>query len=84
MPAGQHTLLDDSTTLIITDSVTVGDQGSGVCYVHLQLDSKGVPIKENCNDEELTSLSWLQSTDLLQSINICIDLLFIKDQHFFY
>ncbi len=55
------------------DKIAVAGDSSGlkkesnVCYIQLQMKSK-IANGDSSHDEELTSLSWLQNNDLLQSI----------------
>lgn len=57
------------------DKIAVAGDSSGlkkesnVCYIQLQMKSK-IANGDSSHDEELTSLSWLQNNDLLQSMNL--------------
>lgn len=61
---GEH-----SSPLVVTTAKMLLTQGEKISYMQIEAEDSNTATtsQEVSNDEELTSLTWLQSVDLLQS-----------------
>jgi hypothetical protein len=58
-----------SSPLVVTTAKMLLTQGEKISYIQIEAEDSNTvgTSQEVSNDEELTSLTWLQSVDLLQS-----------------
>ena len=60
---------ENSSPLVVTTAKMLLTQGEKISYMQIEAEDSNTATtsQEVSNDEELTSLTWLQSVDLLQS-----------------